>query len=305
MATLADRQYTLSDFQKIKEVWEEDIFTPIREKIDFLASKVGAPTYSKTPNFKKGRRGRPKCTSENWDLIRNFKSTKIIKETEGIGKIIDDVILLLNKITKHNYAKMSKKIVNIMKKIDSGDEENLLKLGNAIFLIGSSNEFYSKIYSMLYRDLINQFPFMNKICMQNLSTFSVVFETIEYISAEENYDKFCSINKDNENRRALSCFFVNMMLINIIDISLIFDLIINLIDKQNNYFNDISKKKVIDEISENIFILIKFGKSRFVRDIKWGPIYDHINKISAATTALYPALSNKTIFKFMDIIEMI
>jgi len=305
MVTLADRQYTLNAFQKIREEWKEDISIDIRTKIDFLASKVGAPTYSKTPNFKKGRRGRPKCSSANWEIIRNFKSTPIIKETEGIGKIIDDVILLLNKITKHNYAKMSKKIVEIMKKIDSKDEENLLKLGGAIFLIGSSNEFYSKLYSMVYRDLIQQFSFMSNICMKNLSTFMVLFETIEYIPAEEDYDKFCSINKDNEKRRALSCFFANMMLINIIDKNLIFDLLINLINKQKNYFNDISKKKVIDEISENIFILIKLGKKHFFGNIKWAEVYDYINKISSATTSLYPALSNKTIFKFMDIMEMI
>ena len=32
------------------------------------------------------------------------KTTTIIKETEGIGKLIDDIILLLNKITKSNYS---------------------------------------------------------------------------------------------------------------------------------------------------------------------------------------------------------
>ena len=34
----------------------------IQKKIDYLTSKVGAPTYSKTPNFKKGRRNRSKGT---------------------------------------------------------------------------------------------------------------------------------------------------------------------------------------------------------------------------------------------------
>jgi hypothetical protein len=200
---------------------------------------------------------------------------------------------------------MSKKIIQVMRDIDEGDEDNLLKLGSAIFLIGSSNEFYSKLYSKLYKDLIEEFPFMSNICMKTLFSFGKLFENIEYIPAEEDYDKFCAINKDNEKRRALSCFFANLMLLNIIEKSKIYDLINNLIEKQNLYFNDKSKKKVIDEISENIFILIKLGKDRFVGEKEWCPIYNHITLIANASTNLYPALSNKTIFKFMDISEMI
>lgn len=304
MVTLADRQYTLDDFKKIN-INVGYISDEIQKKIDYLTSKVGAPTYSKTPNFKKGRRNRPKVSSENWAVIRNFKTTKIDKETEGIGKIIDDIILLLNKITKSNYQEMSTKIIQIMKGIDSNDEENLLKLGGAIFLIGSSNEFYSKLYSKLYKDLIEEFPFMSNICMKTLLSFATLFEKIEYIPAEDDYDKFCAINKDNEKRRALSCFFVNLMLLNIIEKSKIYDLINNLIDKQNQYFHDKAKKKIIDEISENIFILIKLGKDRFIGDAEWTPIYNHISLIANAATSLYPALSNKTIFKFMDMSEMI
>ena len=305
MVTLADRQYTLNDFENIKLKGEIEISNDIQKKINYLTSKVGAPTYSKTPNFKKRGRHRVKNHSENWAGIRNFKTTTIIKETEGIGKLIDDIILLLNKITKSNYSVMSKKIIQVMKDIDADDEENLLKLGSAIFLIGSSNGFYSKLYSKLYKDLIEEFPFMSNICMKTLFSFGKLFENIEYIPAEENYDKFCAINKDNEKRRALSCFFVNLMLLNIIEKSKIYDLINNLIDKQNLYFNDKSKKKIIDEISENIFILIKLGKNCFIGEKEWETIYNHITLIANASTSLYPALSNKTIFKFMDISEMI
>jgi len=305
MVTLADRQYTLDFFEEKKQECIIPLPPDIQKKIDYLTSKVGAPTYSKTPNFKKGRRNRSKGYAENWEVIRNFKTTKIEKETEGIGKIIDDIILLLNKITKGNYVEMSKNIIQTMKNIDAEDEENLLKLGEAIFLIGSSNEFYSKLYSKLYKDLIEEFPFMNNICIKTLFSFGELFEKIEYIPPEEDYDKFCAINKDNEKRRALSCFFANLMLLDIIDKHKIYALINNLIDKQNQYFADKSKKKIIDEISENIFIFIKLGKDQFVGEKEWESIYKHVSLIANASTSLYPALTNKTIFKFMDIAEMI
>ena len=54
MVTLADRQYTLDDFEKLTLNCDIHISVDIQKKIDYLTSKVGAPTYSKTPNFKKG-----------------------------------------------------------------------------------------------------------------------------------------------------------------------------------------------------------------------------------------------------------
>ena len=54
MSVLADFQYTLSDFNKIKELHnipELDMFTI--KVINKIASKVGAPNYIKTPIFKK------------------------------------------------------------------------------------------------------------------------------------------------------------------------------------------------------------------------------------------------------------
>lgn len=306
MVTLADRQYTLDDFRNtICPQCLGNLPLEIQKKINFLTSKVGAPTYNKTPNFKKNRRNRLKGNSNNWEIIRNFKPTTIVRETEGVGKLIDDIILLLNKITKTNYATVVKSISNIMTNMDTDDENSLLKLGEAIFLIGSSNEFYSKLYSTLYKDLIRNFPFMKIICMKNFLSFNSLFENIEYIAAEENYDKFCDINKDNEKRRALSCFFTNLMLMDIIDRELMIDLINNLIDKQRDSFDDINEKKVIDEIAENIFILITLGKSHLCTHDKWKQIYHYIEKISNAPASLYAGLSNKTIFKFMDILETI
>ena len=99
--------------------------------------------------------------------------------------------------------------------------------------------------------------------------------------------------------------FANLMLLDIIEKDKIYKLVNNLIEKQNQYFADKDKKKIIDEISENIFIFIKLGKDRLIGGRGWESIYNHINLIANASTSLYPALSNKTIFKFMDIMEMI
>ena len=60
MVSLADRQYTLPDFENIRLNYDIQISDDIQKKIDYLTSKVGAPTNSKTPNIKKLRRNRSK-----------------------------------------------------------------------------------------------------------------------------------------------------------------------------------------------------------------------------------------------------
>ena len=85
MVTLADRQYTLEDFNKIIYIGNiPPLSLSIINKIKQLAQKVGAPSYNKTPNFKKNRRNRVKYGSENWENIRNFTATKIERATPKI-----------------------------------------------------------------------------------------------------------------------------------------------------------------------------------------------------------------------------
>ena len=77
MSILADRQYTICDFFSFNNLTVEDHLP--HETIDIinkLATKVGAPTYNKTPNFKKKSSNRRRKDMD-WSLLRNFKATEI------------------------------------------------------------------------------------------------------------------------------------------------------------------------------------------------------------------------------------
>jgi len=311
MVTLADRQYTLENFYSFVEACgktDRPLPEETYKQITFLAAKVGAPTYSRTPNFKRVRKDRKyKCTPENWEAMRNFKATTIIKETEGVGKLIDDIILLLNKITRANYDDMSAAIVQIMVEVKSSEhtEGDLLKLGEAIFNIGSSNEFYSKLYASLYHDLIKSFPFMKDICLKNFTSFLELFANIENGDPEKDYDNFCRINKENAKRRAIAQFFVNLMLNDIIATDSMIIFVLNLLEKHRTFMKKEGVKSIVDEISENLFILVTSGKTYLSGVEAWDSIIDYTKEIAALKASTYPSLSNKTIFKCMDILEMI
>ena len=312
MVTLADRQYTLENFYSFVESCARNNHSlpeQTYKQITYLAEKVGAPTYSRTPNFKRGGRQKQKykCSPENWEAMRNFKATTINKETEGVNKLIDDLILLLNKITCENYNEMSGSIIKIMEEVKGCEhtEEDLIKLGEAIFDIGSSNEFYSKLYASLYYDLIKVFPFMKDICMKNFTSFMQLFSNIEYVNPDKDYDKFCRINKENAKRRAIALFFINLMSNKIITINNMTEFVLNLLEKHRKFVKEDNVKNIVDEISENIFIMLTSGKELLSKTSSWKDMISYITEISLMKASGYPSLSNKTIFKFMDILETI
>jgi hypothetical protein len=213
-------------------------------------------------------------------------------------------------MTDKNYADLRNKIIETVEQIicDSCDNEDLLRIASNIFEIASTNRFYSKIYADLYSDLIEKYEVMRRIFQDSFATFLETFSTIQYVESSVDYDKFCEINKINEKRKALSAFFINLMINKIIEKEQIVLLIKTLIQQVKVFVSSENKKNEVDEITENIFILYKkdlFSKSDFashlVDDIS---IPAFITKMANSKSKDYLSLTNKSIFKFMDMIEM-
>lgn len=73
------------------------------------------------------------------------------------------------------------------------------------------------------------------------------------------------------------------------------------------YINQDNKKNEVDELTENIAILYK--KELFNGEVEYELIDDMsiseiIEKLAHSKSKNYLSLSNKSIFKFMDLIEM-
>jgi len=268
------------------------------EIINNLAHLVGAPSYVKTPNFKP-RGYRPKNKTD-WALIRNFKVTTIEKKIEGVEKDMDILREFLNKLTEKTYDSNLKKIIN---KINILEKKNLIIISKYIFDIASSNKFYSTIYAKLYKDLIEKFDEMRDLCIKNFNSFMVLFENIEYIDSEKDYDKFCKINEQNEKRRAMCQFFINLVKNKVIKDEKMTQLIILLQKKMFKTLTEENKKKEAEEIAENLYILLYKNSSLFGGGEYWTEILNNVQKIPKLKTNDYPSLSNKIKFKHLDIIE--
>jgi hypothetical protein len=139
-----------------------------------------------------------------------------------------------------------------------------------------------------------------------LNKFTELFGVVEFVESTVDYDRFCKNNKDNEKRKALSAFFVNLMSNNIISKDTIVSITRNLLFQLHTLITVENKKNEVDELTENIALLYK-------KDLYDDVAYDKIDgmtiqqlieKLANSKCKDYKSLTNKTIFKFMDLVEM-
>ena len=168
-----------------------------------------------------------------------------------------------------------------------------------IFEIASSNIFYSELYASLYKDLINEFEEMKELCSKNFKNFIILFENIEYVDPDDDYEKFCDLNEENDKRRAMSKFFVNLMKKQVLSNELMSNFIISLLKNMFKNIKEEGKIKICEEICENLYILLNKNLSYFENQ----EIIETLNTIVKIPKKSIPSLSNKIIFKIMDILE--
>lgn len=285
-------KYTLSDFENIKNnnnIQELNI-TSINI-INAISKKVGAPSYRKTPVFRKKKNDKFNNP--------NFTKTEFVVKIDENQINQDKIRELLNKLTNNNYDELSDEIINNLKHfIYTQNDIILMDFGISIFEISSVNKFWVKLYAKLFNKLISNFPKMHTICVNQYINLLNIFDNIEF-GDESNYDEFCKINKDNDKRRALVSFYMELYKYEILgndEINILLDKLFKLIKETTN-------KLIFDEIYENIDIILK----EIGGDLMEEQIGDKIQKnlIDILDILNETNISKKIKFKIFDIIEIL
>jgi hypothetical protein len=335
-------KYKLIDFETITfNGFDFSIPEETVQLISMLSMEVGSPTYIKTPVFQKKdntnnvfvpsssksanvntqppnrkRRGGKNCdvSNDDWETIRTFQVTNI-EQHVGVDAEMDKIRNCLNKLTDKTFTDMKTQIIDILNSLDDISTDEMTRIGNIIFEIASNNKFYSKLYADIYTELIKSFDIMEQIFQVNYNTYLLLFDNIEYVDSEKDYNKFCVINKQNESRRAISTFFINLSLNGIIDSKNILSILKNLLETVLTRIEQENNKNEVDELTENIAILynkhiIQLFEKHYQCSINNCPelyvngdtIIQTIKKLSEIKVKCYPSMSSKTIFKFMDMV---
>lgn len=336
MAAKTMTRYTLKQFDDI--IFNGFNYTVPAETsaiIANLARQVGSPGYDKTPVFKKrdatsltsssasasagsvprvgggskrkGNRSMEITNDDEWETLRTpFQTTKLEAKT-GIDGEFDTIRSFINKMTDKNYIDMRNKIVEVLDRlVEENSDADLGSIGANIFEVASSNRYYSKMYADLYSDLSEKYSFIRDKYTENLSSFVSLFATIEYVDPNENYDRFCEINKMNEKRKAFATFYLNLMKNGVIAPHEIVTITRNLLANVYHFISVENKKNEVEELTETIALL--YVKNLYdgasVEFIDGMTIPQVIERIAKSKTKDYKSLTNKALFKFMDLIDM-
>ena len=303
----------------------------VLENISNLALQVGSPDYVKTPVFnkrenplknepavketggyKKNKRskGHEITNDDDWQPTKPFQATKIEGKV-GLDSQIDAVRAHLNKLTDKNYIDMRNKVIEVLDKliVENITAVDMARFSSIIFDIASTNRFYSKMYAELYSDLSSKYEMLIETFETNFCVFTDLFNIIEYVDPGTNYDKFCEINKTNERRKSLASFYLNLMENGVIPKIQIINIIRNLLAQIYTNITLDDKKNVVEELTETIGILYRRELcDEFTKDdyelIDGLTISAVVNRIANSKVKDFKSLTNKSLFKFMDLIDM-
>ena len=299
----------------------------------FSGGSGGIHSITRSTHTPGSRHHPQQIPNSEWETILSFQKTEM-KKKEGIELSIDNIRSALNKLTDKTYAPM---FANILKEIttlftasneDTSEEHNTIavmdRVASSIFNTASSNAFYSEIYARLFNDLMEkekepgheQYAVFRGIFEKNLASFMSLFETIEYCDPKKNYDKFCDINKANEKRKAMSLFIVNLMKIGIVEKTQVLGLMRQIQELMYSNMRQEGKTNEVDELAENLFIMVKHSHSVFSAsaaaassDAETIEMFklrvEQITEVSKMKIKSKPSITNKTIFKHLDMLDEI
>jgi len=235
-----------------------------------LAKAAGATSVT-LPKFKR---------DPQWSrtTVVPFQATKLEPRTAPA----DVLRALLNKMTDDTYDDLARQIAEIV----------TADMAHVVFEIASTNQFYSRLYARLVRDLGTVFA---PVIAASLDSFMGVFQTIESGNPDKDYDQFCRINKDNDRRRALAEFFVNLARIDVVPVSKIQAIIDALLIQLNQVKAEPGHVAVVDEIAVNLAILC--AKQWISADV-----LAQLKELAAIKIKALSSVSSKTIFKFRDLV---
>jgi len=325
--------YQISDFEAITwNGFECELPQQMIDLISRIADQVGAPSYVKTPVFPKrdkpedpvqgqgqvqggggAARKKPRTTSteiteDDWESIRTFQATEL-KKRQGIDAHLYSIRSDLNKITDKTYdevfAALCARIDDLM---DEPDATHLLTVGEAIFNTASSNHFFSAVYARLFRQLLHKYNAVFRTVFEtNFDQFMPLFKTIEHADAKKDYARFCDVNKTNDKRRAMSMFIINLMKEGVVATCKVLDIVQQLQSLIREHLRQLDRTNEVEELTENLFIILNDAHQflRLGHADEWTVIVSEVeyNSQLKPKNAKCPSITNKTIFKHMDILD--
>jgi hypothetical protein len=250
---------------------------------------------------------RNKNEADNWKKKEIFKATTIVKK-EGIEQLLGDLKVNLNKITTVNYNAQEEKIIELIDAIialeqDTINNDSIKQVTNIILNVSCSNKYHANLYSKLYIKLMNKYLYMCDAKDTLINKYLLEVHDIEIVDPSVDYDLFCKMTKKNEYRRTTMLFIIYLYKENVYETSKIVEIVNKMINFIKINMNNIEYVDIINEISEiiNVIALNMSSEIKNNDDLKF--VLNDITDFSKCKTKEHPGISNRTKFKYMDMLD--
>ena len=169
-----------------------------------------------------------------------------------------------------------------------------------------SNIIFSNIYTLLIKEL-DQYLFIKQVIVNKLNNFNLYFdeEKLKDNLSNLTFDEISYNNKIFDKKKGEANLFTNLLKENLIDKDNFIQLLEILMDLFFEITNIPNKINLIDKLADILFILIKDSYHYLKKENYYVEIESNVNYISNMKNKSRPSISNKTIFKFMDLRDLI
>ena len=292
--------YRIEDFSS--GGFKYNLSDDVRQVIALLESSITPTDESKTQTSSvqstNRRKPKPATRVDDWNVVRTV--AKPIVKVEVKEKTIKDIRIALNKFTVKNADTQKDTIVELIRQVQVDDTA---KVTDMIFDVVSSNGFYSELYVKLYKHLISQFPFFGEKLPEIIGKYRDSFNNIVAVDPNVDYDAYCVYTKQNDLRKSMTMFIVNLVRQDVLDKDGLIELLVYLEESVLTNSTDSAKLNTNEELVDNIYIIVTESKA-ILNQWSCANIIN-ISQLRKTDAVKYAGMSNRSTFKVMDILDNI
>jgi hypothetical protein len=293
-------RYSLEEFESCS--LEHSVLPDkVLEGIDKLCSRLGITVSDN----RKLRRVKSDPKSDVWEKIKqdvNFKKT-VFDEKDEKEKVMSKLKISLNKLNAQNFEKEKENILETIKLLKEGEVEFSEELINIFVNTAMANPLYAKFYvSMLVELCQNEEIINNSFTKRDfINMYKDSLMTINYVDSSEDFNKHCLMNKENDRRKGLYMFIVELVKHEIYDETNLEELFDYQLDLLENNETDKSMVQINEEVVENMNLLFTFALDIVKEQEYFENIKEKVQKCKEKRECI--GISKRVLFKFMDMMD--
>ena len=218
----------------------------------------------------------------------------------GFAKGLDEVRKLFNKLTGSKASTLMPVLAGELDKLRTFADFSEAVVLETVFGIVCSTPFYSRMYAQYYSALASNQQYLTAEIPKQVDRFKELTQSIVAVNPNEDYDGFCAANKLNGRRQALGKFILALCEHGMLDDTVIQQLLSFVLSEFDKLSTVDGKKDECAVLADLCGSLI-LDNGYVIQRIAHGPLHETIVSTSKLRISDRCSLSNKSIFKFMDI----